>query len=341
MFARLPNTPGVGDIARPMNRSPARPLFARALLVVLTLVPSAALAQTGPALLLKPLLSEDEHWESRGDVLVIPNTDADGAEFDMTVFELSGRFRENREKFIPRIGWDLTWFNLSSEVDVLDQDLIDTSVAVGLELGEYFGDWRAGLTVGVGYAGNAPFGEASAWYGKATLIAGRKLSEKTDFALVVDYDGNRTVFPDVPLPGFAYRHEYDPTLVYTIGIPISSVTWRPDKPVMIEVSWQIVDRFDARVEYKLSSQWTVFGNLEQRSEGFSVDEVEGNDRLLFEQRRAELGVRWQPWEHTSLLVAGGYAFGSEFSIGFDQRDSDKLAEVSDEPYVRFGFERRF
>jgi hypothetical protein len=66
-----------------------------------------------------------------------------------------------------------------------------------------------------------------------------------------------------------------------------------------------------------------------------------NDRLLFEQRRAEVGVRVQPWEHTSFLLASGYSFGSNFSVGFDQRDSDELADVSDEFYFRAGFERRW
>jgi hypothetical protein len=286
------------------------------------------------------LLSEEENLESRGDVLFLGSAEADGADFDLSVYEVQGRFREQREKFIPRIGWDLTWYDMSSDVPVLDQDLVDASVAVGLELGKY-SEWTAGLTLGIGYAGNAPFGESDAYYGKATLIVGKKLDEKTDLGLVVDYDGNRTVFPDVPLPGFAYRHEFDPTLNYTLGVPLSSVTWRPDKAWMFEVTWTLLDRIDARVEHKLAGNFTLFGNLEQRQEAFSVDDLADNDRLLFQQRRAEVGVRWQPWEHTSFLIAGGYAFASEFSVGFDQRDSDEVADVSDEPYGRIGFERRW
>jgi hypothetical protein len=54
-----------------------------------------------------------------------------------------------------------------------------------------------------------------------------------------------------------------------------------------------------------------------------------------------LGVRWQPFEDTKLLIAGGYAFDGEFSAGFDQNRSDLIADVQDQPYVRFGFERRF
>ena len=316
-----------------------RTLSAAAVLASLALAAPAP-AQTGPALLLKPLLHEQENLESRGDALFLGNAQAESLDFDLSIYEASGRFRERRENLIPRIGWDLTYLDLDSDMPVLDQNLIDTSVAIGLEVGEYSG-WRSGLTVGVGYAGNSPFGESDAYYGKATLVLGRKLDKRTDLALVIDYDGNRSVFPDIPLPGIAYRHEFDPKLSYVLGVPLSSVTWKPTPAWLIEVTWNLVDRIDARFEHKLAGNVTVFGNLEQRSEAYTVDGLDGHDRLLFEQRRAEVGVRWHPWEHTSFLVAGGYAFGSEFSVGFDQRDSDEIADISDEPYFRLGFERRW
>ena len=307
---------------------------------VLLAFASAAVAQTGPALLLKPLLSEEENLESRGDALSFGSADAEGADFDMTAFELSGRFRERRERLIPRIGWDLTHYQFDSDIPILDQNLTDTSIAIGLEVGEFSG-WRSGLTVGIGYAGNAPFGESDAYYAKATFLMGRQLDKRTDLGFVIDYDGNRAAFPDIPIPGIAYRHEFDPNLNYTIGVPLSSVTWRPDRPIMIEITWQMVDRIDARFEYELSPVWIVFMNLEEREEAFTVDDIADHDRLLFQQRRAELGVRWHPWEHTSFLVAGGYAFSQEFSVGYDQSDSDEIADIDDEPYFRLGFERRW
>ena len=314
---------------------------AAAALSLAAFAPLAA-AQTGPALLLKPLLSEDETWESGGAATVVRDAHAQGsdADFNMSVYEYAGRFREQREKLIPRIGWDIAYYDFSSDIPILDQPLTDVSVAAGLELGKYY-DWTAGLTAGIGYAGNSPFGEGDAWYAKATLVVGRKLDKKTDLAFVVDYDGNRTIFPDIPLPGIAYRHEFDPTLSYTIGIPLTSITWKPDDKISFDLTWTIVDRFDARLEYKLSPAWSVIGLLEQRQEGFAVDGIDDHDRLLFQQRRAEAGVRWKPWEHSSLLLAGGYAFGTEFSVGYDQGDSTEVADISDEPYVRLSFERRF
>lgn len=307
-------------------------------LLALCLVTNAR-AQTGAALLLKPLLSEDENLESRGNALFMGNAKANDIDFDMSVFELQGRFRERRENLIPRIGWEMRWYNLRSDTPILDQDLIDTSVGIGLEVGQ-IGGWRAGMALGVGYAGNSPFGESSAWYGKATLVAGKSLDKNTDLGFLIDYDGNRVSHPDLPIPGFAYRHQYDPTLSYTIGFPLAAVTWKPDKPILVEATWQYVDQLDARLEYILTPAWTGFVNLEQRLEAFSVDNI-GDDRLLYQARRAEAGVRWRPQEHTSFTVAGGYAFNQEFSVGFDQNNSTKVADISDEPYVRVGFERRW
>jgi hypothetical protein len=229
---------------------------------------------------------------------------------------------------------------MSSDIAVLDQDLVDTSVAAAIELGPY-DNWKAGLSVGVGYAGNAPFGESDAWYDKSTLVVGKQFDELTNLALVVDYDGNRTIYPDIPLPGFAYVHQYDEHISFTLGAPLSSVTWRPNEATMVELTWVLVDELDLRVEHKLAGNFTVFGNFERRQEAFTVDGIGDHDRLLFQQRRIEAGLLWKPWEHTSLTVAGGYAFGGDFSIGYDQSDSDKVADVSDEPYVRVGFERRF
>jgi hypothetical protein len=50
----------------------------------------------------------------------------------------------------------------------------------------------------------------------------------------------------------------------------------------------------------------VFANYAARREAFHWDELPSpRDRLLFQQRRAELGVRWTAHETVSLILAGG------------------------------------
>ena len=215
-------------------------------------------------------------------------------------------------------------------------------VAFGIDL-NIFKDWRGGLTVGAGYAGDVPFNQGDAWYGKATLVFGKDLDKKTTLALVLDYDGSRTYLPDVPFPGVAYRHQYDPTLSFTVGVPLNTVIWKPAQlpRLRVEVSWLLLENFEADLDYEIFKHLVVFGRLNSINRAFHTEQLEGNDRLLFFQRRVEIGLRWQPRQETTLFGAIGYAFSGEFSAGFDTRDADAVADISDEPYLRVGFETRF
>jgi hypothetical protein len=303
----------------------------------------SAKAQTGADLLLNPLLNEQEIVEARADALFLNDgqTDNDN-DFGMSIYRTSGRVRERRENFVPRIGWDVSYYDLDTDEPGLPDELLESSVGVGVDL-NFFKGWRGGLSVGIGYAGDKPFAQGGAWYGKGTLIFGRDLDKDTTLAFVLDYDGARSIFPDIPIPGIAYRHQYDPTLSYTVGIPLSSVVWKPSQidRLRIEVSYLFIDTFEADIDYEVIRHLVVFARLESESRAFHTEEIGGNDRLLFFQRRVEMGLRFKPWEETTITGSIGYSFAGEFSAGFDSRDSDEIADLSDEPYLRIGFETRF
>src|SRR4051812_15272621 len=118
-----------------MSKRPFAILFA-----LVCLVSTPAFAQTGADLLLKPLVSEDELFEIRGDATFMngggsTNT---GDPFSMSVYELSGRFREERERFIPRLGFDLAFYDFDTKDPRIPNNLIDTSIAAGVELGTFY-----------------------------------------------------------------------------------------------------------------------------------------------------------------------------------------------------------
>jgi hypothetical protein len=217
---------------------------------------------------------------------------------------------------------------------------VDTAVAAGLALPDFEG-FTGGFTIGLGYAGDGPFGDPQAFYGKATLVVGKKLDDRRDLGLVLDYDGNRSIMPDIPLPGFVYRHRIDKRLLLAAGVPITSVEWKPVDSVTLELIYALIDRFDVRATYDITRRVAIYGSFDQLREAFEMDELSRHDRLLYEQRRVEAGVRIRPMESTSLLVALGYAFSQEFGTGFDFSDTDPLAKPSDEPYLRLALETRF
>jgi len=104
----------------------------------------------------------------------------------------------------------------------------------------------------------------------------------------------------------------------------------------------MLSRFDARISYEWARHISIFGRLESRELAFSLDELEEkNDRLLYYQRRVELGVFWTPYKFLNVVMAGGYSFNQEFGIGWDSRGNDTFARIDDTPYGRFGLELRF
>ena len=305
----------------------------------------SANAQTGPGLLVEPFPKE-QFIDTRASYLLPDAGHVKGSDesIRLSFFETTGRVRVIPGSLIsPRVGWELEYIDVDGASDLLPGQLIDHSVGVAFPVAQV-SDWIFGVSLGVGYAGASPYGEGDSWYGKATAVAFRQLGEKDALVFVLDWDGNRTFLHDVPLPGFAYLKVVDPALMVVVGIPLTSVTWTPVTGLRAELGWLPIDSFHAAVGYEFAPRWTVFGALDDHTSAFDLDDLGGNDRLLVQQRRAEVGIRWAPLrrqESLALTAAAGYAWHQEFSVGFDSRKTDELLDVSDEPYLRVGFELKF
>lgn len=317
--------------------------------VVLFAVSAPVLAQTGPQLLLKEFPKE-----LRLDMNVDASLTQDGhakrtdQSLQIGIVDVEGRIRLTPgELESPRIGFGLKYFDVNSSVRGLPGHLYDQSVGFATPVGKWE-DWILGVSVGVGYSGNAPFGDGNGWYGKAGIVAFKQLDKTSALAIAIDYDGNRTIAPDVPLPGFAYIKRIQSNLSLTVGLPVTSIEWEPVQDLRVELSYLLLENFSARVGYRLGEGFELFGAIGQRSDAFSLDgQRYGDDRLLFQQRHAELGVTYRTRDagvgdqDLELTAAIGYAFDGEFSVGFDTRNSRLLADVSDEPYLRLALQLRF
>ncbi len=310
---------------------------------------TSAMAQTGPDLLLEQF-EKDKSYNLSGDITVLfnGNTDNSSADFGMTMYESKGRMKLDLGKIIPgidraqpRAGYELVVLDLDTNDPSLPGQFVDVSVGAGMGIaaGE---KWKAGLTLGVGYASSSVFDDGNAYYGKADLAVGYDIDETTQLGIVLSYDGNRPIFPDTPLPGFLYRKRLNDQTSIGIGFPFSSIEWKPDSRWTLKFKYLMPDFVTANVEYALSDNFAVFADLDARTYAFHWDELDrGDDRILFKQKRAELGVRGTIDDRFSFIAAGGYAFGGVFEAGFDLRESDEVAEISDEPYVRLAVEMKF
>lgn len=323
--------------------SPRRIRAAHLLTAALLALPAApaALAQTGPRLLVEPFPKE-QLLDVRAEALFFEGgyTKETGEDFDLRSYRTEGRFRLDPGNIAsPRIGYEFLY--LDTESDLLPERLGDYSVGVGFPIGQYE-DWIFALSLGIGYAGDGGFEDGDAWYGQGTALAFKQIDEHSGLVFLIDYDRNRSYYPDIPLPGVAYTRVLSDQLEIVVGVPVSSLRWKPVERLEVGLNYLLPDRLEASVTYEVADHLSVFGRVRNVSEAFFLDDLESNhDRLLFEQRRAEVGLQWEPRDGFQFQAAVGYAWGGEFSVGFDQRDSDEVTEISDEPYVRAGLEIRF
>ena len=95
------------------------------------------------------------------------------------------------------------------------------------------------------------------------------------------------------------------------------------------------------LSYEMLEELTLFAAFRNRFEGFHRNDDDRHRRLFLRQRRLEAGLSWRPCAAAEFTFAGGYAFDQELERGFDVRDTDKVREFSDEPYIRVGFNVAF
>jgi hypothetical protein len=303
---------------------------------------TSAFAQVGPELLLNPFRGDSRIDGSvQATYFFDSNTDFgdaldDDIDTQISRYSAAGRFRimpENRAD--PRFGVQANYLTVDTDNDVLPESFTDVQLGIGTGIAEFDG-WVAGLVLGFGWAGANEFGDSDGYFGAATLMFGRQLDENTSLGIALDYNGNRAFMPDVPLPGIVWTRKLpEERLEVSLGFPFAYGRWNATDQLLLEINFTFPDFVGARVSYDVVEGVGIFGSLARRTDAWQSNDLENDsDRIFFDQTAAELGVRFHVQDNFEILVAGGYAFKQEFSFGFDSRDTDKILEIDDGPFVR-------
>lgn len=311
---------------------------------------SHATAQVGPALLLKPWES-DSVAELNVGALFEPQTSLrNKGDIDarVSMYESSGRARISNEagdRWRMAFGYDMNYLQTdfrgqtSGQPVKLDGHLADQKFFFGARLGEWE-QWTldAGGGFGFSYQGTDDgidsdhFVDAHGFYGVADIIASRKLDENSSIRLILDYDGNRAILPDVPLPSITYSLRIDETLNLSIGLPYSVLEWTPDSKWSVSIEYFLPTAANVTVAYEIIESVKLFAAYQNVLNAYNINDNLG--RRFFEQMRGELGLTWRACKACSLTIAGGWAFQQDLSLGWDARDLDRVAKLGDAPYGR-------
>ncbi|MEQ9461058.1 MAG: hypothetical protein RIG82_08915 [Phycisphaeraceae bacterium] len=237
---------------------------------------------------------------------------------------------------------------IESSDPVFPEGLMDLFVGGGMTHQLDESDWSVSWALGVGYAGQVrdndgdlSFDGEDGWYGSAGVAATHQVDERTSYTVLLDWNGNRSVFPDIPLPGFIYtqRLDVETPLIVSFGFPYAAVSWQPMDRLTVEGTWFFPESVEAMVTYEVHERFDVYVSLTGQAEAYATKALPEDRRMFFEQDRAELGFSWKANPDIELGAAVGYAFNQEFSTGFDRRDDTTLRKLDDAPYL--GLHARF
>ena len=308
---------------------------------MLLVVSGPAPAQTTSELLINPW--DEDAFQTNGEAVLFESGRLRGAgsSVQLSEVESEGRWRFGGENdYGPSLGYALNFLSLRGSQRLVPGQLADASVGGAVPVSRV-GQWSLAASAAVGYAGDRPFADGAAWYGRATLLASRQIRPGAQLIFLLEYDGNRGILPDVPLPEVAYRSKVSEQLEYVLGYPTTSVTWKPINHVDLDVNWYVPDSFDATAEYTLGEHWSVFGGFSARDFPYHVSQLHGDRRLFFLENRFEAGLKWKPGDALSFTLAGGYAFDRRFDRGFDEFDLKGVTALSSQPYLRVGLNLSF
>lgn len=154
-------------------------------------------------------------------------------------------------------------------------------------------------------------------------------SKKGVWVLMLIFSNNNPLGDGVPVPGFFYIHKTE-TFTGVFGLPVLSMQWTPVKPWSFSFS-ALGPLIRSEVSYGAVDQTQFFTGVSWIQQRYLLsDREEKNDRLTFEEKRAEMGFRRQLVEKVFAEFKGGYSFDRFVYIGkrlFDKAGGE--AELKD------------
>ena len=257
-----------------------------------------------------------------------------------------GRVRLDRNNpDAPFIPYRVLTIDAGTDSRYIRSSMYEVDSGIGLHLGEH-GGWNLGTVLGAGFSTTRGFVNANGVFGIGDFTAEHKLTNGDSLVLAVDYAGNGSLLPDIPLPGFAYIHN-SKMVDIMFGYPTSRVTYRPFRKLEITAAYQVPYSFDVDAEYRVVPHFGFYADTGNFFQGFvtahqaSTADGDITDRQFYQMRRAEFGMRFIFQPLVDASIGAGYAFDQGFSRGFDIRDLQPIGHIQNEPYLAIMLRGKF
>lgn len=202
--------------------------------------------------------------------------------------------------------------------------------------------WSAGGLVSVGSPSDRPFASIHEMSIRAIGMLRIPFRERDAWILTLTYTTDQTYLEGVPVPGIAYHWVYSDALSVLVGIPFTSVRWKPFEQLTLEGTYVPIRRVRLRATYEIARPLRAMAGFDWAHDVyFRHDRPDNDDELVYYEKRLFLGARFD-LRHVGFELLGGYTFDRFFYEGekFSDRHHNRV-DVKAGPYVSGRISFRF
>ena len=308
-------------------------------------------SQTTSAIFTVPWTPEP-HWaDTFDDLLFFGDADTRGAgeKTNMFYWDSRGRVKFLRGDPDPVfvLGYKVLTYDSRSDNRLVGGQFNDIALAGATRVDGLVEGWRIDIMGGAGTANDGYFRNRQAWYPTAALGGSRPAGAAGRFCAGIEFDGNRVLWPDVPLPYLSYHDSLGERVRYAVGIPETSLAVRLCERTTLDLKYCFPVKCDATVEYEAAEWLRLYAQYGRTLEGFAMGApnrdrigLRRNQRFFHEFDRAGGGLRIATaWFDAS--IGGGWAFNHRFLTGWDCRGLDKYRGLEGGWYVALRMQGTF
>ncbi len=204
-------------------------------------------------------------------------------------------------------------------------------------------DWLMGVDFTIGSPSDRPFASGNEIAVNTNGFLRIPDGDNNAWVFFLNWSNNREFWQYIPLPGAAYQYRPDDKLDLMVGLPFSSVRYRPLEWLEMDAFYFVPRTVRGRISLLPTENLRFYTGYEWGNERyFRHDRDDNDDRLFYDEQRVKAGVRWDITEALYVDFSGGYAFNRFFFEGeeYDDRHDSRI-NVGDGPFAAIQLVYRF
>ena len=201
-------------------------------------------------------------------------------------------------------------------------------------------DWIGAVSLTVGSNSDKPFHSEDELVVQGIAFVRVPHRENNAWIFSLLYTNDSEFAGGIPVPGIAYQWVPSKTFNAVIGVPFTSVEWKPHEDVTLEAQYFPVRQVRARATWRIFRPLRAYVGFDWDNERYRLaDRPDEDKRLFYYEKRLTAGARFD-LKHVGVEVYGGYVFDRFYFLGesYSDRRKDRF-DVEAGPFVgvRVGF----